>query len=150
MTRTYFQKLATYNAYTRAHPELSNTAIYNHYEKTTNGMRKTDFFEAIKPIREAIAFDNRNLNSDMRKDTREKLHKAAYRAARTQTDRGHREYRKGLSPAQKVKYDEVGIHAVVKDLESKVYSGHPEKGVYVEFYPPSEFFAPPIDSGVKK
>lgn len=150
MVRSYFQKLATYNAYMRAHPDISDTAIYNHYEKTTNGMRKTDFFEAIKPLREAAAFDVRNKNSDMHNSTRDKLHTAAYRAARTQTDRGHREYRKGLSEKQKVKYDDVGIHATVKDIEDRTYTNHPDKGVYVEFYPPSEFFAPPVDSEGKK
>lgn len=146
MTRSYFQKVATFNAYMRAHPEIGDTKIYEHYEHTTNGMRKTDFFAAIKPLREAAAFDARNKNTDMHKSTREKLHTAAYRAARTQTERGRGEYRKGLSEAQKAKYDEVGIHATVKDIETRVYKNHPDKGVYVEFYPPSEFYAPPIDS----
>lgn len=145
MTRSYFQKVATYNAYMRAHPEASNTSIYKHYEGTTNGMRKTDFLKAAKPLREAAAFDARSKNSDMHQSTREKLHTAAYRAARTQTDRGHREYRKGLSKAQKAKYDDVGVHATVKDIESRVYKNHPEKGVYIEFYPSSEFYAPPAN-----
>ena len=147
MTRSYFQKLATYRAYMVAHPEASNTAIYKHYEGTSNGMRKTDFLKAAKPLREVAAFDARNKNSDMHKSTREKLHKAAYRAARTQTDRGRREYRKGLSGVQKEKFDKVGVLATVKDIESRTYKNHPEKGVYVEFYPPSEFYAPPVDLG---
>lgn len=156
MTRSYFQKVATYSAYMKAHPEVSSNQIYEHYREkidgknNPNGMRKTDFFKAIAPLREVAAFDARNRNSDMHKNTRGKLHKAAYRAARTQTDRGEREYRKGLSEAQKAKYDEVGIHAAVKDIESRVYKKHPEKGVYIEFYPPSEFFAPPVDLDVKK
>ena len=156
MTRSYFQKVATYSAYMKAHPEVSSNAIYEHYREKVNGknnpngMRKTDFFKAIAPLREVAAFDARNKNSDMKPATREKLHKAAYRYSRTQTERGRKEYRKGLSKAQKAKYDEVGIHATVEDLERRVYKKHPEKGVYVEFYPLSEFYAPPVDSDVKK
>lgn len=145
MTRSYFQKVATYSAYMKAHPEASNTAIYKHYEGTTNGMRKTDFLKAAKPLRESVEFIARNKNSDMKPHKQIKLGKLAHRYARTETDRGRKEYRKSLSKPQKAKYDEVGVHGTVKDLEAQVYKNHPEKGVYVEFYPPSEFYAPPVD-----
>ena len=151
MTRSYFQKLATYNAYMKAHPELSDNKIYIHYsekidgKRNPNGMRKQDFQRAMPAVREAAALVARNKNSDMKSHKQIKLGKLAYRYARTESERGRREYGKGLSKPQKAKYDEVGVHGTVKDLEAQIYKNHPEKGVYVEFYPPSEFYAPPVD-----
>lgn len=152
MTRSYFQKLATYNAYMKAHPEVSDKAIYERYSEkidgknNPNGMRKQDFYRAMPAVREAAALVARNKNSDMKPHKQIKLGKLAYRYARAESERGRREYRKGLSKAGKAKYDEVGIHGTVKDLEAQIYKNHPEKGVYIEFYPPGEFYAPPADS----
>lgn len=93
-SRTYRQKTAAYWAFINGSKgrTLGPTDVYNHFEHTTNGMRKTDFLKAIKHLIEARTLHETNRDStNMQKGNVKNIKAALYRTARDQTERGRKE-----------------------------------------------------------
>lgn len=90
--KSYAKRAATYFACMKANPKMSMSAVYKRYEHTPLGIRKTDFFPLARNLKEAIKYGKALDSSGMRdKEALKDLKNTAYRYAKKDTDRYHKE-----------------------------------------------------------
>lgn len=132
--RSYAQKAATILQYWKAHPEALPTHIYEHYEHTTNGIRKKDFFKLANQYKEADKFRQRMANSNARPETVDKMMQEAYKLGVLNTPRGAADHVKKMSKKKQAIFKKRGKIPSIKDLENKMFKYHPTEDEYAEFY----------------
>lgn len=130
--KSYAQKTAAYAAVIRANPGISANEIGRRYQGTELGMRKQDRNDFVKEYKgqltEEKQFKNYMKNSDMTKETQNKLSKEAerrgYRYAKNTTRKGDRLNTKGVK------------FAPVSALEDRTFARIPRgnRGDFTEFY----------------
>lgn len=126
---TYRQKSASLWRFMNAKKteSMSNTAVYNAMKGHKHRLGKSDFFKAIKPMREAqkFIFELENY-TDMPEQNITRIGKDAYEAARHATARGKRDFISRLPADEQEDFKLRGLFSTVEDIRSRVFLYHPD------------------------